>query len=199
MKSNIYQAFNEIQTRTNFKENQKLIFKYFETERVEEFTEIIEKVVLIIIKHHDKNSQALNNIKTAFKNLVRTMLKADKLNLKTKHFLNRIVLFLSRHSRKSTYKSFSLFFLKIFTIPLEENREDVFESSTKIIFERFIIDCLNSKISSLHLSCIKLSHFLTSSKVSHPFKNRRNFRETSRTARKFDSKHQKGNHKAFRI
>ena len=77
MKVDIYNIFNEIQTDTNTKDNLTKLIGFFEKKKTKEFIEIIEQVILMIYKYHDKNNAALKNIKDFLKRFLETGYSAN--------------------------------------------------------------------------------------------------------------------------
>ena len=55
-KQTLYGIFNEIQTRTDTKENLQSLYELFEATPIQEFNECLENVFLIIFYNYEKNT-----------------------------------------------------------------------------------------------------------------------------------------------
>jgi hypothetical protein len=112
MKAEVYQIFNEIQTRTNTSENFDNFVSIFEKEKnAVKFNEVIENVFLIIFNNYEKNNVVLKNIKEFMKDFLEKIVKVAKLKEKTKAFINYFCNLFTQTVKKPKYKGLCIYFL----------------------------------------------------------------------------------------
>ena len=111
MKVDIYNIFNEIQTDTNTKDNLTKLIGFFEKKKTKEFIEIIEQVILMIYKYHDKNNAALKNIKDFLKRFLEKIIKIQKLKNENIEFIEYFCNLFTQNTKKNSIKELSLIFL----------------------------------------------------------------------------------------
>ena len=75
-KQTLYGIFNEIQTRTDTKENLQSLYELFEATPIQEFNECLENVFLIIFYNYEKNTLPLKNIREFLKSFIEKISKS---------------------------------------------------------------------------------------------------------------------------
>jgi len=113
MKAEIFKIFNEIQTRTNTKENLEELINHFKKSKPAKFCEDMDDIYLIIIKNFDKNTMPLKNIKEFSKDFLFSVLKLPKHQEQAKKFLNHYCEFFIQNPKKNKHKTILLYFLGI--------------------------------------------------------------------------------------
>ena len=115
LKEKIYTIFNDIQTRTDTKENMDLLCSLFESHSSRDINIVMENIFLMIFSTFDKNSLPLKNIREFLKSFIEKIIKNQKLKKQTSSFLNYFCLLFSLNGKKMKYKYLSLYFLSKYT------------------------------------------------------------------------------------
>lgn len=111
MKAEIYKIFNEIQTETNTKENLSALVAIYERRKLEEFIDIIQNVIMMIFKYHEKNNAALKNIKDFLKKFLEKIIKIQKLKKENSVFIEYFCNLLTQNAKKHQHKELCFLFL----------------------------------------------------------------------------------------
>ena len=111
MKSELFKIFNDIQTRTNTKENTDALIDLFKKSKHITFCDALDEVFLIIIKNYDKNAMPLKNIKEFVKEFLFAIIKLQKHQDQAKKFLNHYCEFFIQNPKKNKHKTLLLYFL----------------------------------------------------------------------------------------
>lgn len=110
-KEQMFSIFNDIQTRTETKDNLEEFYALFESAPIAEFNEALENIFIIIFFNYDKNNLPLKNIKDFLKLFIEKALKNQKLKEKIRSFLKYFCNLLTLNAKKLKYKNLSLYFL----------------------------------------------------------------------------------------
>ena len=156
-KQTLYGIFNEIQTRTDTKENLQSLYELFEATPIQEFNECLENVFLIIFYNYEKNTLPLKNIREFLKSFIEKISKSQKLKKNTKEFLNYFCNLFTLNAKKIKYKSLSIYFLTIFLLPYTNGNILLYESETLEEIKNYILNILKGKQTVLIQSVL---HFL---------------------------------------
>ena len=114
MKAEIYEIFNEIQTDTNTKENLSRLVTFYEKGKFDEFVDIIQNVLMMIFKYHDKNTAALKNIKDFLKRFLEKIIKIQRMKKNNSVFIEYFCNLLTQNAKKHQHKDLCFLFLSIF-------------------------------------------------------------------------------------
>lgn len=117
----IFQIFTEIQTGTNTKENLDKLLIFFDQKTIKHFFENLEQVFLIVIKNHENNNIPLKNIKDFIKQFFQKIVIIPKKIDLTKEFICHFCRFFTQTTKRSKYRSVSIYFLRNFTIFIIRN------------------------------------------------------------------------------
>lgn len=112
-KEKMFSIFNNIQTRTETKDNLEAFYALFESAPIPDFNEALESIVLIIFFNYDKNNLPLKNIKEFLKLFLEKALRNQKLKEKLRAFLKHFCNLLTLNAKKIKYKNLSLYFLSM--------------------------------------------------------------------------------------
>jgi len=111
MKAEIYEIFNEIQTDTNTKENLSRLVTFYEKGKFDDFIDIIQNVLMMIFKYHDKNTAALKNIKDFLKRFLEKIIKIQKMKKSNTVLIEYFCNLLTQNAKKNLHKDLCFLFL----------------------------------------------------------------------------------------
>ncbi len=111
MKEEIYDIFNEIQTDTNSRENLTKLVNLYEKAKFDKFIDILQNIIMMIFKYHDKNTAALKNIKDFIKRFLEKIIKIQKLKNFNTVFIEYFCNLLTQNAKKHQHKELCFLFL----------------------------------------------------------------------------------------
>jgi len=111
MKEEIYEIFNEIQTDTNIKENLAKFINFYEKGKFDDFIDILQNVIMMIFKYHDKSTAALKNIKDFLKKFLEKIIKNQKMKKFNTVLIEYFCNLLTQNAKKHHHKDLCFLFL----------------------------------------------------------------------------------------
>jgi hypothetical protein len=108
-----FNAFNEIQTGTNINHHLDKFLNHFDKKNLKSLLTNLEEVFMIIIKNFDKNNIPLKNIKNFLKKFITKIVNIQNKIPLAKEFICHFCSFFTQDTKKSKYRSISLYFLSI--------------------------------------------------------------------------------------